>query len=213
MKVADVMTKDVVTVGPVASLKEVAALLVEHGISGVPVVDAEGCALGVVTEADILRKERIPPRRSRTYVALHPAEIMEEELRTDARTAGEAMTTPAKVIAGDRPVAEAAARMLDEGVNRLPVVEDDRVVGIVTRADLVRAFVRSDAEIAREIREDILLRTIWTDPSTFALSVERGHVALRGRVDTAADADLIPALAARVPGVVSVRAELTSHPG
>jgi CBS domain-containing protein len=87
---------------------------VAHRISGVPVVDEDGYVFGVVTEADILMKERTPPEHSRVYAALYATEGWEGELRLDARTAGEAMSTPARVIGGDRPVAEAASRMLDE---------------------------------------------------------------------------------------------------
>lgn len=208
MNVADLMTKKVLTVGVFTSLKGVASLLVEHGISGVPVVDDEGHVLGVVSEADILTKERTKPTHSVVFATLHPDRIIDEELRLDARTAGEAMTTPAVTITPDRPVAKAAALMLDEGVNRLPVVESERLVGIVTRADLVRAFVRSDEEIQREISQDIVLRQLWLEPAQVAISVRGGHVTLRGDVDAEANVELLPVLVECVPGVVSVTADL-----
>jgi CBS domain-containing protein len=100
--------------------------------------------------------------------------------------------------------------MIDEQVNRLPVVTDDGVlVGIVTRADLVRAFVRSDAEIAAEIREDVVLRALWIVPEQVTVAVEDGAVELSGHVGTRADAELASALTRRVPGVVSVTSSVT----
>ena len=211
MVIRDVMTKDVVTVSVTTSLKDVAALLVEHGISGVPVVDPERRVLGVVTEADILVKERTLPVHSRVYATLHASDLLEEELRIDARIAGEAMTTPAIVAAPDRPLAEAAATMLDRGVNRLPVVEDDCLVGIVSRADLVRAFVRTDEELERDIREDVLRASLWLDPETVSIGVRGGRVTLTGMLETRATAEYLPRLVRRVPGVVSVVSDLGWH--
>src|SRR5580765_3776523 len=150
MRVQDVMTKTVHTVTPETPLKRVAAVLAALGISGLPVLDADGAVVGIVSEADILYKERLePPARGRLRTLLGPAQADAEKAKLEARTAGEAMTSPALTIGPRRPVAEAAGRMLDEHVNRLPVVDDaGRLLGIVTRADLVRAFVRTDDEIA-----------------------------------------------------------------
>ena len=99
--------------------------------------------------------------------------------------------------------------MIEEGVNRLPVVDhDDRLIGIITRADLVRAFVRSDAEVEHEIREEVLLRTLWLDPGVVEVEVDGGEVKLTGEVETKADAEAVPALVERVPGVVAVQSDL-----
>jgi CBS domain-containing protein len=99
--------------------------------------------------------------------------------------------------------------MIDEGVNRLPVVDDgDHLIGIVTRADLVRAFVRSDAEIEQEIREDVILQKLWLEPDAFHVEVAGGEVRLSGEVETRTDAEMIPTFVQRVPGVVSVLSKL-----
>ena len=112
-------------------------------------------------------------------------------------------------IGAKRSLAEAANAMIDEDVNRLPVVDDERcLIGIVTRADLVRAFVRSDEEIVREIREDVLRRALWIEPDSVTVVVEDGEVRLSGEVETKADAELIPSFVQRVPGVVSVLSKL-----
>lgn len=210
MNVKDVMTSDVITVRPETSLKDVAAILTERRISGVPVVDASGKVVGVVSEGDILFKERGPSERTGLLAWFADPYDVAEQLKLAARTAAEAMTAPAKTIAPWRLVSSAAAEMLDEGVNRLPVVDDEgRLVGIVTRADLVRAFVRTDAEIVREIREKVLERALLLEtPETVTVGVDGGVVTLDGFVELRADAELIATLVARLPGVVDVESSV-----
>jgi len=208
MKVEDVMTRQVRTVTPDTPLKEVARIMAEAGISGLPVVK-DRKVVGVVSEADILVKER-GEARHRRLLDLLLRETADVEAKLEARTAGEAMTSPAVTIGPTRPVAEAAARMIEQGVNRLPVVDDDGgLVGIVTRADLVRAFVRSDREIEREIVEDVILRALWIPPERVVVSVKGGEVTLGGQVESQAEAQLLEEFVQRVPGVISVRSELT----
>jgi CBS domain-containing protein len=146
MKVSVVMTENVFTVTPHTPLKVVATRMLEYGISGMPVVD-DGRVVGVVSETDILFKQRTaPPREGLVDWLAHYAEDP-PRAKLDARTAGEAMTTPAVTIAPSRSVSDAAALMLDLGIDRLPVVSSGLLAGIVTRADLVRAFSRSDHDV------------------------------------------------------------------
>jgi CBS domain-containing protein len=210
MRIADVMTTDVITVRPETPLREVASLLAADRISGVPVVDAAGTLLGVVSEADILYKER---RRDdpRGVVArvLGPVSP-EDSLKLEARTAVEAMTAPALTVRQDATVSAAAGVMLDEGVNRLPVVaRDGSLIGIVTRADLVRAFARPDDALEREIRDEVLRDALWIDPDRLDVSIDRGEVKLEGRVDSSAQADAVERFVRLVPGIVSVDVQLT----
>ena len=211
MKIKDVMTEDVLTVPTSKTLKETAQLLADTGISGMPVVGDDGNVVGVISEADILFKERSPERRrGGSFAWLFFPDMVENEAKLDARTAGEAMSSPAVTIGPNRPVGEAAARMLDESVNRLPVVDEDgKLIGIVTRADLVRAFTRSDSEIENEIRKELISRTFWLAPSDLEIRVRAGEVTIAGEVDTKSDAELLPELIGQVPGVVSVDAKLT----
>ena len=210
MKIKDVMTRDVITVGPETPLKEAAAILGRKGISGLVVVDGDGTVVGVLSEADILYKEG-GERSAHTgllgWLFETGGSALEQKLA--ARTVGEAMTAPALTIGPERPVHEAAARMIEDGVNRLPVLEDGKLVGIVSRADLVRAFTRTDEEIGDEIRNEIVTRTLWLAPDAVEITVERGNVVLAGQVETANDAELLPIFVERVPGVVSVSTELT----
>jgi CBS domain-containing protein len=210
MKVEEIMTRDVVTIGPEASVRDVAAILVERRISGLPVVNANGRLSGVVSEGDILFKEHDPtqPRRGPLGWLAYGA-TTRAVAKANARLAGDAMTTPAITISPHRSVAEAARLMTERRVNRLPVVRGEQLVGIVTRADLVRAFMRPDAEIEREIRRDIVKRALWLDPESLGVSVEHGTVVLSGELAGKSDALVLERLVARVPGVVVVRSLLT----
>lgn len=206
MKVRELMTEQVVSVPPEMSLREAAALLVERDISGLPVVLGSE-VVGVLSEADIVAKASAgSPEHASLFSWLFEPDASERKV--SAQTVAEAMTAPALTIDATRPVYEAARRMISEGVNRLPVVEDGKLVGILTRADIVRAFVRADGELAREIREDILRRTFWVQPGSVTVTVEQGRVSIRGEVETDADAEMLPIFVSRVPGVVSVQADL-----
>jgi CBS domain-containing protein len=211
MRIEDVMTTDVVTVRPDTPLKVVAQQLVERGISGMPVVDDDDQVVGVISEADLLAKEeRATPRRAGLRAWLLDEPDARERQKREARVAGEAMTTPAITIAPFQSVAGAAAQMLERGVNRLPVVRNGRLVGIVSRADLVRAFARPDEQIVGEVREGVrYFLELAGDFSRVDVSLEGGEVTLRGRVRRRSSAEELPAHVAKVPGVVGVASELT----
>ena len=211
MRVQDVMTRDVATVAPDTSLKDVARELVARGISGVPVVDANGRVVGVVSEADVLAKEqREPAENGGALARLVHRPNPGARTKLDARVAREAMTSPAITIEPFWTIPSAAQIMLDRSINRLPVVHDGRLVGIVTRADLVRAFARSDEETAREIREQIALQeALWLEDGTIEVQVQAGETTLTGSVRRRGDAEILPQIVAKVPGVVTVHSNLT----
>lgn len=209
MKVADVMTENVFTADRDMSLKLVAERMLQYGVSGMPVVDAEARVVGVISETDILFKERVPPERDGLIDWLVHYGEDPPEAKLGARTVGEAMTAPAVTIKPRRSLAEAAGLMLDLDVTRLPVVEGEVLVGIVTRADLVRAFTREDEELEREIREDLVLTELWASPERVGVRVKEGEVVLEGDVDSEDAARYLESHAARVPGVVAVDSRLT----
>jgi CBS domain-containing protein len=205
MKIRQLMTRDVVTVTPGTTLKEVARVLTRHGISGVPVVDSGGAVVGVVSEADVLMKERGPEGRPvGRFTWFTDGRDPAADAKVAARTAAEAMTAPALTIGPERPASAAARLMIERGINRLPVVKDGVLVGIVTRADLVRVFTRPDAVLAREIRTDVIERAMWLSRDQIDVTVVDGEVALAGDVETRVDAEVLELLTARVPGVVAV---------
>ena len=207
MHVADLMSSPVQTVPPDATLKQVADTLVAHRISGLPVVDADGKVLGIVSEADILRKEKGADERPGGVLGWFFYESPDVQRKVAARLAGDAMTSPAVTVEPWQPAQRAAGLMVDHGVNRLPVVDEGKLVGIITRNDLLRAFVRSDAEIKCEILDDVVLRSLWIAPERVAVDVHDGDVKIGGQVDTELDAELVRRLVERIPGVVTVQTD------
>jgi len=212
MTVRDVMTTSVVTVRRTTPLKEVARLLVDRGISGVVVVDVDGTVLGVVSEGDLLVKEggadAIRHRPLARFLG-ESAESRAQLVKLEAVTAAEAMTAPAITITSGRSIHEAAAIMTARRVNRLPVVDDGQLVGIVSRADLVRAYARSDDELAEAIRQDVILRILSLDPASFAVVVKDGVASISGRAERRSTAELIERCVVMVPGIVDVHTTLT----
>lgn len=212
LTVRDAMTRTVVTVPLIAPLREVARLLVDHGISGVPVVDVDGTVLGVISEADLLVKEQGPDAIRHRPLARFIGESGQsraQSLKQAAVTAHEAMTCPAVTITSGRPIHEAAAIMTARRVNRLPVIDDGRLVGIISRADLVRAYVRSDDELAETIRQDVILRILWLDPDQFSIVVEGGAASISGRVERRSTAEMVEHSVRMVPGVVDVHTSVS----
>jgi CBS domain-containing protein len=163
----------------------------------------------VVSEADLLVKEE------RTALA-GPHRLLERprRRRTRARavavTAAGLMTSPAVTVGSETPLAEAARIMRERGVKRLPVVDEaSRIVGIVSRSDLLAVFARGDEEIRREIVDEVIVGTLLLDPERFDVTVADGIVELAGQADHRTDAVLVERVAARVAGVVDVRSRLT----
>lgn len=210
--IRNVMSQPALTVHPTTPLKDVARLLVEHRISGLPVVDEGGRVLGVVSEADLLLKEQGPEHVSHRHFARLLGESTETRAqlaKLDATTAGDAMSAPAITITGDRPIAEAAALMTSRGINRLPVVDDGTLVGVVSRADLISAYVRSDEDLGDVVRNEVLHRTMWLDPGLFEVVVQDGIVRIGGSVGRRSTAEVIERMTAMIPGVIDVISELT----
>jgi CBS domain-containing protein len=210
MKVRDIMTRDVISVGTTTPLREVALILAESRISGVVVVDESRTPVGIVSEGDLLAKQLSRPAKRRDALEWIFGEHGDaDELRRRAAvTAAEAMSAPVVTIDADRPLREVAALMVDRDVNRLPVMADGVLAGIVTRADMVRAYLALDDEIASTIREQVLRKTMWLEPTSFDVAVRDGRVEIAGQVDRRSTADIVARLIGVVDGVVSVKADL-----
>ena len=211
MKVRDIMHRGVVTVRADAPLKEVARLLVEHAISGLPVVDEAGAVIGVVSETDLVIKERGRPERPPRLIErlFGPRAADRAELaKGEATAAGDAMSSPAITIDAGRPVRDAAELMIERRINRLPVTDGGRLAGIVTRADIVRSFIRPDEEIRRSIVEDVIERAMWLDTRLLTVSVRQGVVRLEGTIDRRSSVAILEALVHGVGGVVAVETDL-----
>jgi CBS domain-containing protein len=210
-RVSDVMTASVVTVDRITPYKEIARLLAEHRISGMPVLKMGREVVGVVTEADLLVAQASTARRLHAEVSgRHWWPHREQHV---ALTAGELMTTPAITIGPHATVPAAARLMNTHHIRRLPVVDDQgRLIGVVSRRDLLSVFLRPDEDIAADIR-NVLDEIIQAEPGEAGVSVRNGIVTLTGTLDPKAGphGDLIP-LAIRlmwgVDGVVDINDRL-----
>ncbi len=208
-RVRDVMTQEVVTVDEHASFKDVAMLIAERRVSAVPVLDREGRVLGIVSEADLVLKEEYPegPPEGRMFQSRR-RRIAQAKAAGD--TAAELMTAPAVTIGPDASVAEAARLLHRHGIKRLPVVDPaGPLLGIVSRADLLKVFLRSDPDIAREIRQQVLRRAMWMDPDTVAIDVRDGVVTLTGQLERRSLIPITVSLVRGLDGVVDVVDRLT----
>jgi CBS domain-containing protein len=206
--VSDVMTRDVISVPPDAPLKEVVTLLIGHRVGGLPVVQ-DGRVIGVISETDLLAKEAAATEQPPSGFLSLPSRRHRFEARRDAETAAEAMTSPALTIGSKAAVAEAARLMVDRHINRLPVVDDHRLVGIVSRADVLRPYLRTDDDLADAIRREVLLDSLWLDPATFEVCVDDGLVRVVGAVERRSTAEIMRDLVTRTPGVVGVTIDVS----
>jgi len=189
------MTTDVIVVSPDTPIKDAARLMFRHRVSGLPVCDETSCLVGIITEADFLRIEVA------REAAADPEPI---------ETVGQVMNRGVVTVGPDVPLAEAAKMMVFQDVKRLPVVdEDDRILGIIARLDVVAAFTRPDEVIEDEIREDLVRRVLFVDPDDIEVSVVDGVVRFSGEIGTRNESRLIEELARRLDGVIRVENELS----
>jgi CBS domain-containing protein len=192
MLVRDAMTRSVVTVSPEATLKVAAGLLAERAITSMPVVDDAGRLVGVVSEADVVRESLVVDHHAHRLVvpvSQGPA----------ASCVAEVMTAMPITVRPDTDLAEAAEVMTESTVKSLPVVDDARLVGMVSRTDVVRMLARSDERVEADI--DDLIRSAGKD---WLVAVQDGVVLLEG-VSKLSDERLARALVGTVQGVVGVR--------
>ncbi len=209
--VRDVMTRSVLSVRPDTPLKEVAQLLIEHRISGLPVVDAAGKVVGVISEGDLLVKEQEPGAiRHRPLARLFGESAATRRLiaKAEASIAGDAMTSPPITIEPDALVGAAAAQMIERTVNRLPVAEQGKLVGIITRADVIRSFVQTDEALAEAIRDEVLRRSLWLDPNAFSVEVTNGMARISGKVERRSTAAMVGRMVEMLPGIVSAETDI-----
>ena len=202
--VADVMTRRVATVTEDVGYKQIVETLTSNAVSAVPVVDADQRVVGVVSEADLLHKVDTVSTEPNGWVFERKSVRIARE-KANADFARDLMTVPPITIAEADSVAVAARLMDTERVKRLPVVDSEgRLVGIVSRSDLLRPYLRSDEDIRMEINDGVLLGTMWMDPSDFTVTVDQGIVTIRGEVERRSTVPLLVGIIRSVPGVVDV---------
>jgi len=204
--VKDVMRTHVIAVKRSAPYKQMAAMLHDQRVSAFPVIDDDNKVIGIVSETDLLTKEAFEGTVPRTL------ESLRQRMRSqvNAVTAADLMTKPPVTIGPDEPVTHAARLMYNRRVKRLPVISDDgTLIGIVSRCDVLKVYSRPDAEIQRQVSQDLILATFLCDPGRFTVDVKDGVVTVEGTPETSqVGYDIIDAIR-HMEGVVAVRDRLS----
>jgi len=213
MRASDVMTSTVITVNPETPVEDVARLLVERQISGVPVVDAHNRVIGILTEGDLFRRHELGTERRRgRWLEMFTSNVTlaSEYVRSHGRTAEEVMVRDVIAVTPDTPLERIADIFETERVKRVPVIEDGRLLGIVSRGNLLQAlgsigyWEPSTADDDRRIRDQVLAefaRLSWGLDSESNVVVASGIVHLWGLVGTRQEQAALRAAAEAIPGV------------
>lgn len=220
MNASDIMTREVVSVGPDAAIGDAIRRMLDHRISGLPVVDGGGKVVGMLTEGDLLRRGETGTERHRSRwleFLLGAGRLADEYVRTHGRKVGEIMTEHVVSAAEDTPLAEIVQLMERHRIKRLPIFRGGNLIGIVSRADLVRALARLVAEEPAfasgddEIRQRVLSqleRAAWAPRAGITVVVKDGVVELDGVILNEKEREALRVAAENVPGVKAVRDRL-----
>jgi CBS domain-containing protein len=194
VNVVDLMTTDVIAVSRGTGLRDAARLMFRNRVSGLPIVDDTGALVGIITEADFLKLEV----------------ERQEGTRGQGDTVGDVMSRGVVTVPPNVEIYEAAKIMAVQEVKRLPVVdEDNRLLGVISRSDIVSIFTRPDDVIEDEIREDLIRRVLFIDPDEIQVGVANGVVTLSGEMATRNEASMLEELTNRLDGVLRVESKLT----
>jgi CBS domain-containing protein len=221
MLARDVMTPKVATVGPEDMIVDILEVLFQHDISAVPVVE-DGRVLGIVSEGDLLRRRELGTQaRANHWRALFagPDALAREYAKRKGIRASDIMSTPAISVGLDTPLREIAQVMEERHIKRVLVLDNGKLAGVVTRADLVRALSwqrtrpprQDDAAIRNTMRQRLRSQP-WTDLGRIEITVEHGVVRLFGDVQSAARVDALRAMAESISGVTRVNCQLAVRP-
>ena len=219
MKASDVMTRNVITVERETSVADVIRLMLENNVSGLPVLD-DGKVVGILTEGDLLRRSETGTEKQRPRwleILMGPGRMAGEYVRTHGRKVEAIMTTDLISVTGDTPLDEVVGLMERRRIKRVPVIEGDALIGIVSRLDLLRALLRTiEAEHSEirgddEIREQILAelaKAAWVPRDGLSISVKDGVVDLNGVSLEEKEREALRVVAENVPGVKAVEDHL-----
>jgi len=216
MIASDVMTRNVISVPPDSTVADAVEMMLGRGISGLLVVDASGMLAGIVTEGDLLRRDELGTQRRRSWwlrLLASPGRQAADFTRAHGRKVADVMTRDVLSVAADAPLSDIVALMEEHRVKRVPVLDGDRVVGVVSRADLLRALsvaARESRETVaddRTIREhilDTLAHETWVPRTTLNVTVVNGVVDLWGTISNDQERRAICVMAENAPGVTKV---------
>ena len=211
MHARDVMVAPVITVKPSTTVKEVAELFLEKRISAAPVIDSQEKLVGIVSEGDLLHRVEAGTERHRSWWLegfIGNDTLATEYVKAHGRKVSDVMTRKVITASPQTPLHEVATLMEKNAIKRVPILENGQLVGIVSRADIVRAFVRPDQDLERTIREKVIVETMWLDPADVELEVADGAVRVRGTLDRRSTAQILERFIGQVDGVVAVQADL-----
>ena len=220
MKASDVMTRNVLTVGPESSVAQAIRLMLNNNISGLPVLAADRKVVGILTEGDLLRRGETGTERHRPRwleILMGPGRAAGEYVRTHGRKVADIMSTDVVSVAGDTPLDEVVGLMERRRIKRVPVVEGEALVGIVSRADLLRSLLgvldaqpaeaRRDEEILELIQAELAKRS-WVPRDGLSISVKDGVVDLNGVILEEEEREALRVVAENAPGVKAVEDHL-----
>ena len=220
MNAADVMTRNILSVAPDSTIAEAVRTMLDNRISGLPVIDEAGRLVGILTEGDLLRRGETATERHRPRwleILMGPGRLAEEYVRTHSRRIAEVMTRDPVSVAPDTPLKEIVGLMERHRIKRVPVLDGEVPVGILSRADLLRGLageldqVPAGATSDEEIREHILAelaRAAWVPRDGIAITVENGVVDLNGVILDEKEREALRVAAENVPGVRAVEDHL-----
>ncbi len=202
--VSDVMTTRVHVASPFAPFKMLVRLIEENRVSAIPIVDQLGVPIGIVSETDLLLKERRLELDS-SHDLLHVQKRRNERAKAAGMVASEVMTSPAMTIPSDTSLSEAARLMQEKNVRRLVVVDPfGRISGIVSRSDLLQVFLRTDEELREEIAGELIPAVLLSPDDAVGVEVSWNVATLTGEVDRKSDAEILTRLTKELDGVVGV---------
>jgi CBS domain-containing protein len=207
--VSSLMTREVISADVETSFKDLVQLLEDNKISAVPVLDG-GYPVGVVSEADLLPKEEFRGGTAEAPGLFAGRDAKHRWDQAAGLTARDVMTSPVRSVSPDTSASAAARELAGAGVRRLFVMDGDgALVGVLSRRDVLKLYLREDDELRTTIREEIFGRTLWTDPDTIDVEVSEGVVTLQGRLERQSEIDIAGHLVRSLPGVVDLHNRLT----
>ncbi|MDX8052201.1 CBS domain-containing protein [Lentzea sp. BCCO 10_0798] len=216
--VSSLMTREVISADIESSFKELVRLLEDNKISALPVLDG-GYPVGVVSEADLTPKEEFRGGTGEAPGLFAGRATRHRWEQASGLTAKDVMTSPVRSVSPDTTASAAAGELAEAGVRRLFVMDGDgALVGVLSRRDLLKLYLREDDELRTTIRDEIFGRTLWVDPDTIDVEVTDGVVALQGTLERQSEVDIADHLVRALPGVVDVQNRLqpkwndTTHP-
>ena len=220
MIVADVMTRNVISIAPEATIVDAVNVMLSHRISGLFVVDAAGELAGVVTEGDLLRRDELGTERGRPWwlkLLVSPARQAADFTRAHGRHVRDVMTRDVISVADDAPLETVVATMEKLRIKRVPVTKDNHVIGVVSRADLLRALlgrvrgaepVRNDDTAIRTAILDTLEKQSWAPMTTLNVTVAKGIADIWGTITNEPERNAIRVVVENTPGVRAVHDHL-----